>query len=124
MPRRDWPDYSVTEYLLCALCMAGAVVCLIAAGRDWAYGEAFDALEDAGAGLLLLGGSVDPVRDIETITTELVLSHKHPDDYQAVANTLDEVRRHHQAFSTRHRIIDTTGRIHHVIGTQYQYYIS
>jgi len=53
-------------------------------------------------------GSVSP-------TTELVLSHKHPDDYQAVATTLDEVRRHHQAFSTRHRIIDTTGRIHHVI---------
>lgn len=48
-------------------------------------------------------------------TTELVLSHKHPDDYQAVATTLDEVRRHHQAFSTRHRIIDTAGRIHHVI---------
>ena len=53
-------------------------------------------------------GSVSP-------TTELVLSHKHPDDYQAVATTLDEVRRHHQAFSTRHRIIDTAGRIHHVI---------
>ncbi|WP_396926934.1 PAS and ANTAR domain-containing protein [Mycolicibacterium sp.] len=48
-------------------------------------------------------------------TTELVLSHKHPDDYQQVANTLDDVRRHHQAFSTRHRIVDTTGRIHHVI---------
>ncbi|MCV7218908.1 ANTAR domain-containing protein [Mycobacterium crocinum] len=48
-------------------------------------------------------------------TTELVLSHKHPDDYQQVANTLDDVRRHHKAFSTRHRIVDTTGRIHHVI---------
>ncbi|MBB3754116.1 hypothetical protein FHT44_006638 [Mycolicibacterium sp. BK634] len=48
-------------------------------------------------------------------TTELVLSHKHPDDYQQVATTLDDVRRHHQAFSTRHRIIDTAGRIHHVI---------
>jgi fructose-specific component phosphotransferase system IIB-like protein len=48
-------------------------------------------------------------------TTELVLSHKHPDDYQQVATTLDVVRRHHQAFSTRHRIIDTAGRIHHVI---------
>jgi fructose-specific component phosphotransferase system IIB-like protein len=48
-------------------------------------------------------------------TTELVLSHKHPDDYQQVATTLDDVRSHHQAFSTRHRIIDTAGRIHHVI---------
>src|SRR5690349_9911857 len=42
-----------------------------------------------------------------TPTTELVLSHKHPDDYQQVASTLDHVRRYHQAFSTRHRIIDT-----------------
>lgn len=48
-------------------------------------------------------------------TTQLVLSHKHPEDYQQVAATLDEVRRSHQAFSTRHRIIDTAGRIHHVI---------
>ena len=48
-------------------------------------------------------------------TTELVLSHKHPDDYQHVAATLDDVRRHHQAFSTRHRIIDAAGRIHHVL---------
>lgn len=48
-------------------------------------------------------------------TTELVLSHKHPEDYQQVATTLDDVRRHHQAFSTRHRIVDTAGRIHHVI---------
>nr|WP_232077743.1 PAS and ANTAR domain-containing protein [Mycolicibacterium aichiense] len=48
-------------------------------------------------------------------TTELVLSHKHPDDYQQVATTLDDVRQHHQAFSTRHRIVDTAGNIHHVI---------
>ena len=39
-------------------------------------------------------------------TTELVLSHKHPDDYVQVAATLDEIRRTHRTFSTRHRIID------------------
>jgi len=48
-------------------------------------------------------------------TTDLVLSHKHPDDRRHVAATLDEVRRHHQPFSSRHRIIDTAGRVHHVI---------
>ncbi|BBY56984.1 PAS and ANTAR domain-containing protein [Mycolicibacterium sarraceniae] len=48
-------------------------------------------------------------------TTELVLSHKHSDDYQQVATTLHDARRHRQSFSTRHRIIDTAGRIHHVI---------
>jgi hypothetical protein len=50
-----------------------------------------------------------------TPTTELVLSHKHPDDFQQVAATLDEMRRSHQAFSTRHRIIDTNGEVHSVV---------
>jgi fructose-specific component phosphotransferase system IIB-like protein len=48
-------------------------------------------------------------------TTDLVLSHKHPDDYGQVAATLDEIRRTSGAFSTRHRIIDTRGDIHHVV---------
>lgn len=53
-------------------------------------------------------GMVDP-------TTELVLSHKHPDDYGQVAATIDEIRRTSGAFSTRHRIIDTAGDVHHVV---------
>ena len=48
-------------------------------------------------------------------TTDLVLSHKHPDDYGQVAATLDEIRRTAGAFSTRHRIIDTHGDVHHVV---------
>jgi hypothetical protein len=50
-----------------------------------------------------------------TPTTELVLSHKHPDDYQQVAATLEEMRRTHRPFSTRHRIIDTGGNVHSVV---------
>jgi PAS domain S-box-containing protein len=48
-------------------------------------------------------------------TTELVLSHKHPDDYAQVAATLEDVRRTHRTFSTRHRIIDTRGAVLDVI---------
>jgi fructose-specific component phosphotransferase system IIB-like protein len=48
-------------------------------------------------------------------TTDLVLSHKHPDDHGQVAATLDEIRRTAGAFSTRHRIIDTRGEVHHVV---------
>ena len=48
-------------------------------------------------------------------TTKLVLSHKHPDDYGKVAATLDDIRRTSQGFSTRHRIIDVQGRVHHVV---------
>lgn len=53
-------------------------------------------------------GSVSP-------TTRLVLSHKHPDDYRHVADTLDEIRRTRRAFSSRHRIQDVQGRVHHVV---------
>ena len=55
-----------------------------------------------------LPGSVTP-------TTELVLAHKHPDDYRQIADTLDLIRQTRQAFSSRHRIIDVHGRVHHVV---------
>jgi fructose-specific component phosphotransferase system IIB-like protein len=48
-------------------------------------------------------------------TTDVVLSHKHPDDYGQVAATIDEIRRTSGAFSTRHRIVDTHGEVHHVV---------
>lgn len=50
-----------------------------------------------------------------TPTTELVLSHKHPDDRGQVAATIDQILNTHQAFSTRHRIIDTAGQVRHVV---------
>lgn len=50
-----------------------------------------------------------------TPTTELVLSHKHPDDYAHVAATLDDIRRSHKPFSTRHRIITTQGDTRDVV---------
>jgi len=50
-----------------------------------------------------------------TLTTELVLSHKHPDDYPHVAATLDDIRRTHKPFSTRHRIITVQGDVRDVV---------
>jgi PAS domain S-box-containing protein len=50
-----------------------------------------------------------------TPTTELVLSHKHPDDRGQVAATIDQILNTRQAFSTRHRIIDTGGQVRHVV---------
>jgi PAS domain S-box-containing protein len=55
-----------------------------------------------------LPGSVTP-------TTEMVLTHKHPDDYRQIADTLDLIRQSRQTFSSRHRIIDVQGRVHHVV---------
>jgi PAS fold/ANTAR domain len=53
-------------------------------------------------------GSVTP-------TTDLVLAHKHPDDRGQVAATIDQILNTHQAFSTRHRIIDTAGNVRHIV---------
>jgi PAS domain S-box-containing protein len=53
-------------------------------------------------------GSVTP-------TTDLVLAHKHPDDRGQVAATIDQILNTHEAFSTRHRIIDTDGQVRHII---------
>jgi PAS domain S-box-containing protein len=50
-----------------------------------------------------------------TPTTRLVLSHKHPDDYEQVAATLDDIRRRHAPFSTCHRIITVQGTTREVV---------
>jgi hypothetical protein len=50
-----------------------------------------------------------------TPTTELVLAHKHPEDRGQIAATIDQMLNTHKAFSTRHRIIDTDGLVHHVV---------
>ena len=48
-------------------------------------------------------------------TTELVLSHKHAEDRDLIAHTLDTIRRTGQPLSSRHRIIDTSGKVRSVI---------
>ena len=53
-------------------------------------------------------GSVAP-------STQMGLAHKHPDDYRHIADTLELIRQSRQPFSSRHRIIDVQGRVHHVV---------
>ncbi|OBH12124.1 PAS and ANTAR domain-containing protein [Mycobacterium sp. E1747] len=53
-------------------------------------------------------GSVTP-------TTDLVLSHKHPADRGQIAATIEQIVNARQAFSTRHRIVDTRGTVRHVV---------
>ncbi len=50
-----------------------------------------------------------------TPTTRLVLSHKHPEDYEHVAATLEDIRRSLKPFSTRHRIITVQGATREVV---------
>jgi hypothetical protein len=48
-------------------------------------------------------------------TTELLLSHKHPDDRRHVQDLLDYALRTEESFSSRHRFIDTAGKVHDAI---------
>ncbi|TQM33023.1 PAS and ANTAR domain-containing protein [Nocardia bhagyanarayanae] len=48
-------------------------------------------------------------------TTKLLLSHKHPDDREQVATALANSIETGAPFSSRHRIIDTKGTVHHMI---------
>lgn len=52
-------------------------------------------------------GEVEP-------TTELLLSHKHPDDRAKVAEILKRVQTG-GLFSSRHRIVDAAGKVHWVV---------
>ncbi|MFI6867684.1 PAS and ANTAR domain-containing protein [Nocardia sp. NPDC050406] len=53
-------------------------------------------------------GEVEP-------TTELLLSHKHPDDRDRVAEAILGSLHEERPFSSRHRIIDITGRVRQVM---------
>ncbi|MEV0078271.1 PAS and ANTAR domain-containing protein [Nocardia neocaledoniensis] len=48
-------------------------------------------------------------------TTELLLSHKHPDDRDVVAGLIDRTIAEGAPFSSRHRFLDTAGRVHTVM---------
>ncbi|MFJ4655143.1 PAS and ANTAR domain-containing protein [Nocardia sp. NPDC088792] len=50
-----------------------------------------------------------------TPTTELLLSHKHPEDRAHVEDLLDRALHSGGSFSSRHRFIDTAGREHKVL---------
>ncbi|MFI9412233.1 PAS and ANTAR domain-containing protein [Nocardia gamkensis] len=72
------------------------------ADQRWEWSEAVAALHGYGP------GEVEP-------TTELLLAHKHPDDRGEVSDTLETVVETGLPFSSRHRIIDTAGVMHHVL---------
>ncbi|MFF2392350.1 PAS and ANTAR domain-containing protein [Nocardia sp. NPDC058114] len=48
-------------------------------------------------------------------TTELLLSHKHPEDRDVVAGLITRTIAEGEPFSSRHRFIDTSGNIHAVM---------
>jgi hypothetical protein len=48
-------------------------------------------------------------------TTKLLLSHKHPEDRAHVQDLLDYALQSEESFSSRHRFMDTAGKVHDAI---------
>jgi hypothetical protein len=80
----------------------------VGAFRFWFVGQHWEWSDEVARMYGYKPGSVVP-------TTELLLSHKHPDDRQHVQDLLDRALHFKSSFSSRHRFIDTAGRVHDAI---------
>jgi PAS domain S-box-containing protein len=80
----------------------------VGAFRFWFLGQRWEWSDEVARMHGYQPGTVEP-------TTELLLSHKHPDDRQHVQDLLDHALHRGGSFSSRHRFIDTSGREHTVI---------
>src|ERR1700759_990717 len=76
--------------------------------RFWFVGQRWEWSDEVARMHGYQPGSVQP-------TTELLLSHKHPDDRDHVQDLLDEALHSKSSFSSRHRFIDTAGNVHDAI---------
>ena len=73
--------------------------------RFWFVGERWEWSDELARMHGYEPGTVEP-------TTELLLSHKHPDDRRHVQDLLDRALMSNSSFSGRHRFIDTGGKVH------------
>ncbi|ORW48556.1 transcription antitermination regulator [Mycobacterium parmense] len=80
----------------------------IGAFRFWFVGQRWEWSDEVARMHGYEPGSVEP-------TTKLLLSHKHPDDRAHVQELLDRALHAEESFSSRHRLIDTAGRVHDAI---------
>ena len=80
----------------------------VGAFRFWFLGQRWEWSDEVARMHGYEPGSVAP-------TTELLLSHKHPDDRRHVQELLDQALHQGGSFSSRHRFIDTSGGEHTVI---------
>lgn len=76
--------------------------------RFWFIGERWEWSDEVARMHGYEPGTVEP-------TTKLLLSHKHPDDRAHVQEVLDYALRSAESFSSRHRFIDTAGKVHDAI---------
>jgi hypothetical protein len=80
----------------------------VGAFRFWFVGQRWEWSDEVALMHGYEPGSVVP-------TTELLLSHKHPDDREHVQDLVDRALHSKSSFSSRHRFIDTAGKVHDAI---------
>lgn len=80
----------------------------VGAFRFWFVGQHWEWSDEVARMHGYEPGTVQP-------TTELLLSHKHPDDRGHVQDQLDRALHSKSSFSSRHRFIDTAGKVHDVM---------
>jgi ANTAR domain-containing protein/PAS domain-containing protein len=80
----------------------------VGAFRFWFIGQRWEWSDEVARMHGYEPGSVVP-------TTELLLSHKHPDDRDHVQDLLDRALHAKSSFSSRHRFIDLGGNVHDAI---------
>ncbi|MGB6207647.1 PAS and ANTAR domain-containing protein [Mycobacterium sp.] len=80
----------------------------VGAFRFWFVGQRWEWSDEVALMHGYEPGSVAP-------TTELLLSHKHPEDRSHVQDLLDRALVSKSSFSSRHRFIDTAGNVHDAI---------
>ena len=76
--------------------------------RFWFVGQAWEWSDEVARMHGYEPGSVQP-------TTELLMSHKHPEDRAHVQDLLDYALHSGGSFSSRHRFVDTGGTVHDAI---------
>jgi ANTAR domain/PAS fold len=76
--------------------------------RFWFVGERWEWSDELARMHGYQPGTVEP-------TTELLMSHKHPDDRVHVQDLLDRALLSKSSFSSRHRFIDRAGAVHDAI---------
>lgn len=77
----------------------------VGAFRFWFVGERWEWSDEVARMHGYEPGTVEP-------TTDLLMSHKHPDDRRHVQDQLDQALLSKGSISSRHRFIDTAGRVH------------
>ena len=108
MNSSEWDDREVQQPSTSATGDAALSNLDVGSFRFWFDGERWEWSDEVARMHGYEPGTVAP-------TTELMLSHKHPDDREHVRDLLQHALHSGESFSSRHRFVDTAGGVHDAI---------